>query len=66
MLVDRALASGPSLQKGTEVVGWGARGSFMGRDKAAANIAREIGITFHCLECKQRCHSEATQPQTRR
>ena len=34
---------------GIAVVGWGAHGSFRGRDKTATGIAREVGVTLHCL-----------------
>jgi len=36
-------------RKGTAVVGWGNHGSFRGRDKAVIEIARRVGIAFHCL-----------------
>lgn len=34
---------------GVAMVGWGASGSFLGRDKAAVAIAAEVGIKFRCL-----------------
>jgi hypothetical protein len=36
-------------RNGIAVVGWGAQGSFMGRDKAVMKIAAEIGVIVHCL-----------------
>ena len=34
---------------GVAVVGWGAHGSFMGRDRAAMRIAADVGVRLHCL-----------------
>jgi hypothetical protein len=36
-------------RQGIAVVGWGAHGSFMGRDETVSWIAGEIGITLSCL-----------------
>ena len=45
----RAILTECRKRKGTAVVGWGGRGSFMGRDKVALKIAAEVGVNFHCL-----------------
>jgi hypothetical protein len=34
---------------GVAVVGWGAHGSFMERDRAAMRIAASVGVRLHCL-----------------
>jgi hypothetical protein len=36
-------------RSGIAVVGWGAHGSFMGRDRKALSIAADVGVTFRCL-----------------
>jgi hypothetical protein len=36
-------------RNGIALVGWGAHGSFKGRDKAALRIAAEIGVRLRCL-----------------
>jgi len=36
-------------RNGIAVAGWGNHGSFMGRDRIAARIAKELDIVFHCL-----------------
>jgi hypothetical protein len=36
-------------RNGIATIGWGAHGSFMGRDKIAMKIAAEIGVKFRCL-----------------
>jgi len=36
-------------RRGIAVVGWGERGSFMGRDKAVLKIAAAVGLKFRCL-----------------
>ncbi len=36
-------------RNGIAMAGWGAHGSFMGRDKIAMQIAAETGVTFRCL-----------------
>lgn len=34
---------------GIATAGWGVHGSFMGRDRIAARIAREVGVQLYCL-----------------
>ena len=45
----RAILTECRERNGIAVVGWGAYGSFMGRDKIAMKMAAEIGVTFRCL-----------------
>ena len=37
------------VRNGIALVGWGAHGLFMGRDKIAVGIAAEVGIALKCL-----------------
>jgi hypothetical protein len=46
-------------RNGIATVGWGAHGSFLGRDRAILKIAAEVGVTFRCLGITkngQPCH----------
>jgi len=36
-------------RRGIAFVGWGAHGSFLGRDRIVTRVAREVGIALHCL-----------------
>jgi hypothetical protein len=36
-------------RNGIAVVGWGAHGSFRGRDRQALRIAAEVGVKVYCL-----------------
>ena len=52
----RAILAECHERNGIAVVGWGARGSFMGRDKIATKIAADIGVTLHCLGSTRNGH----------